>query len=326
MGVSVKTAKDEETTGHQGEKGEGPAECKKWCESHYDRPCNCEEGKPDDRYDKYYASVKKPPGWFTARKQYIYHSGERTDPHSAEVWHLNGLHYIYLRASGEIVQYIIKVEDESQAVAYADEWVAEGSVRPKEHQSFVVAQHPRRPPKPQPLPSGPVRVKHPPPRPKAPLREEEEMMVIDEEEPLRPKRRAPRPPAPPRGPVKVKSPPSRPRMPTAETIQFEKRGPGKFDDNIDATLYDYVLDGWADDSLGDAEGFGAYDLLLFGDEPLVVQYDDGSEDVIRAAVLLIDNQGFVSTDTYDKEEEAREDWEEIEKDYDDFLGEDEEAY
>jgi len=49
-------ASSEETTGHQGEKGEGTAECKAWCDTYYDRPCNCEEGKVDDRYNKYYAN------------------------------------------------------------------------------------------------------------------------------------------------------------------------------------------------------------------------------------------------------------------------------
>lgn len=66
-------AKDTPSEGHEGEKGEGVAECKEWCDTHYDRPCNCEEGKPDDRYDKYYATVEAakeddgtwdlPPGW-----------------------------------------------------------------------------------------------------------------------------------------------------------------------------------------------------------------------------------------------------------------------
>lgn len=48
---------DSPSEGHQGEKGEGLAQCKEWCDSHYDRPCNCEEGKPDDRYPKYYATA-----------------------------------------------------------------------------------------------------------------------------------------------------------------------------------------------------------------------------------------------------------------------------
>jgi hypothetical protein len=346
-------AKNEETTGHQGEKGEGGDECKEWCESYYDRPCNCEEDKYDDRYEKYYASA---PAWFTARKKSVYHTGEAD--HSAEVWHLDGLHYIYLNASGETVQYIIKVEDETQAKAYADEWVAAGSVRPKEHQSFVVAQHPkrrRRRPRPRPLPSGPAKVKGPMPRPKAPPRDEEEMvderkppkapplpsgpmkvkspsprpkapsrydeeMMLEEEEPRRP----PKPPTLPSGPVRVKSPPPRPRMPlraTADTIQYEEYGPGKFDDNVQEALYEYVLEGGADESLGEADTFGAYDLLLLGDDPLVVRHEDGSEEVIRAAILLTTNEGFVYVNKYDNESDARVDWEQVEGDYDEWLGE-----
>jgi hypothetical protein len=329
-------AKNEETTGHQGEKGEGPEQCKEWCESHYDRPCNCEEDKPDDRYDKYYANSKQP-AWFTARKKSVYITGEAS--HSAEVWQLDGLHYVYLQASGETVQYIIKVGDEKQAVSYADEWVAKGSVHPKRHQSFVVkasvektaevtpdtevwvthigwkdeegefqpwfvtivalekddaheimietadhavqenmweyvdelgeeeayertrkdlniqflrteplsevadvsqmeealaaleshgewvaefmpersaaveAQHRRRPPRPRPLPKGPVRVKSPPSRPKAPPRDDEEMEMLDDEP-----RRPPKPRSLPKGPVRVKSPPSRPRMPSRAEV------------------------------------------------------------------------------------------------------------
>jgi hypothetical protein len=113
---------------------------------------------------------------------------------------------------------------------------------------------------------------------------------------------------------------------TSETIKFEKFGPGKFDDNVQEALYEIVLEGGADAFLGEADTFGAYDLLLLGDDPLIVQHEDGSEEVIGAAILLTTYQGFVYTNQYETEEEARVDWEKVEEDYDEWLGESEEAY
>ena len=105
-----------------------------------------------------------------------------------------------------------------------------------------------------------------------------------------------------------------------ETIQYKKKGPGKFDDNVQEQLYEYILDGGGDESLGDVEGFGAYDLLLFGSDPLTVQYEDGSKEVIKGAIVQTDNQGFVYTQHYDSEEAARADWAIVETEYADWLG------
>lgn len=114
------------------------------------------------------------------------------------------------------------------------------------------------------------------------------------------------------------------RKTTAETIQYKELGLGKFNNSADEQLYKYVLDGWASESLGEADGFGAYDLLLLEDDALVVQYD-GPEDVytIRAAILLTANVGIVHTNWYNDEADALREWEEVEKDYDEWLREEE---
>jgi len=100
-------------------------------------------------------------------------------------------------------------------------------------------------------------------------------------------------------------------------INYERFGPGKFDDNVQEFLYAGMLDGWGED-LGD-EGFGVYTFLDLG-EPVTV-HQDGDEWSFAAAILHEDTNGFVYTDYFDTSEEGAKAWAELEKDYEDFLDE-----
>lgn len=101
---------------------------------------------------------------------------------------------------------------------------------------------------------------------------------------------------------------------------------GKFDHYVDdEVIYEIISNGFSDESLGDADSFGAYDLVLFLDKVLVKE-PDGSTWSFEAAIAFTNSQGFVDVKYYDSTEEARRDWAMLEDEYEDFLGEIDEDY
>lgn len=54
-------------------------------------------------------------------------------------------------------------------------------------------------------------------------------------------------------------------------------GPGKFNDNVTEYIYDIVMNGFSNQSLGESEGFGSYDLVIL-DPPMQVNQEGGSQD------------------------------------------------
>jgi hypothetical protein len=104
---------------------------------------------------------------------------------------------------------------------------------------------------------------------------------------------------------------------------FEPYGqPGKFEGEplLTEVLWIVVLEGGADEELGESESFGSY-ALLTGLDGSELGGDIGDT---KAAILSENSQGFVSGEYYDSAEEAREAWEEIESEYDEFMGDEEE--
>lgn len=100
-------------------------------------------------------------------------------------------------------------------------------------------------------------------------------------------------------------------------INYERLGPGKFDDNVQEFVYTSMLDGWGQD-LGD-EGFGVYTFLDFG-EPIVV-HQDGDDWGFAAAVVHEDTNGFVYTKYFDTSGEGEAWWGSLEKEYEEWLDE-----
>lgn len=110
-------------------------------------------------------------------------------------------------------------------------------------------------------------------------------------------------------------------------------GPGKFNTKLDSYIHSMVLEGMGDQSCGDVSecGFSA-DSIELGDEEalkevkrLAAESDDTlteeEKDMVLdsyGAILVENEQGFVTVDYYDdeKEEELDKDWEEIEDDAD----------
>lgn len=81
----------------------------------------------------------------------------------------------------------------------------------------------------------------------------------------------------------------------------------KFDNLLAERLHGSSLESFQDADLGDAETFG-WHALFKGDK----------------AILNTNSQGFVSVTVYESEEEAEAKWEELENEYSDFCGEDDE--
>lgn len=105
-------------------------------------------------------------------------------------------------------------------------------------------------------------------------------------------------------------------------------GPGKFNDNVTEYIYDIVMNGFSNQSLGESEGFGSYDLVII-DPPMTVNQEGGGPGgqgswMLGAAILHEDSQGFVDVDTFDTADAALAVWAELEKEYEQFLGEVEE--
>lgn len=102
------------------------------------------------------------------------------------------------------------------------------------------------------------------------------------------------------------------------SITYEKFGPGKFDDNVQAFVYDKILEGSGDETIGD-EAFGIYDLVTF-DPPVTVKQDK-DEWFFGGAITYVSDQGFVYVDYFDTIDEAKKDFERISKEYDKFVEE-----
>ena len=105
-----------------------------------------------------------------------------------------------------------------------------------------------------------------------------------------------------------------------ELGQNDRPGPGKFEGNpsrtISEVLHDWTLDGSIDAELGDVEGFGWYGLIVeISPKDTVICALWGKSFIVHE-----DNQGFFDYTEYETEKTAREDWEALESDYDDYLG------
>jgi hypothetical protein len=97
--------------------------------------------------------------------------------------------------------------------------------------------------------------------------------------------------------------------------------PGKFEGEINLTekLYELSLDSGQDEEISD-EGFGHYMLFVDLDKDAELGDLEGT----KAGILHTSDQGFVSGFYFDTVREARERWAELERDYEQFLGESEE--
>lgn len=119
---------------------------------------------------------------------------------------------------------------------------------------------------------------------------------------------------------------------------IRRYGPGKFNTILDSILYDMIGQGMGGDSCGDVSEVGFYAETIelggedavkdvekaaaeSGDGPLTTEEKDRIRESV-GAIMVENDQGFVTIDYYDDEEEMDKDWEEIE---DDASGEDEEA-
>lgn len=110
-----------------------------------------------------------------------------------------------------------------------------------------------------------------------------------------------------------------------------KRGPGKFDSDLDAALYELTLDGGADEEVGDAQDFGWYGLLDADGESLIddlrgmgAELDEDDYQFLKkqAGVILFENsQGFVEGTYFQKEEDLKKAWEELQQEAEEFYGE-----
>jgi hypothetical protein len=118
-----------------------------------------------------------------------------------------------------------------------------------------------------------------------------------------------------------------------EVGENPRRGPGKFDSDLDAILYSLALDGTDEDF--SEEGFGSYSLLVnitredleraAKDAGETLTEEDVEEGEGASAILFERTDGIVEVDLYDSEEEARKDWAKVEKAYEEFMEEVEEG-
>jgi hypothetical protein len=105
-----------------------------------------------------------------------------------------------------------------------------------------------------------------------------------------------------------------------KSFDFERKSQvGKFDDNVAERIYQDSLDG-TDDQLGDVENFGWYGLVKYGDEaPIRVKERDGEISNITAAIVEVDDQGFVSVHEYSSNEDVGREWKKVQEDYEEYL-------
>jgi hypothetical protein len=86
---------------------------------------------------------------------------------------------------------------------------------------------------------------------------------------------------------------------------------GKFEGNTDEKLAEYLhqisLDG-CDEELGDVQSFGWYGLLL----------QLSGKGKLKSYIIHEDEQGFFDYCTYNTQVQAKEDWANLEADYEEF--------
>jgi len=95
---------------------------------------------------------------------------------------------------------------------------------------------------------------------------------------------------------------------------------GKFSSYADEVVYEWTLDGGGSDFLGEAETFGYYELIEVPGGALVLE-SDGTEWAFEAAIMMVNNSGFVDVAYFDTIAEGRKEWEELENEYSLFLDE-----
>jgi hypothetical protein len=115
---------------------------------------------------------------------------------------------------------------------------------------------------------------------------------------------------------------------------IRRSGPGKCNTILDSVIYQMIGEGMGDESCGDVSevGFAAEKISLGRDAikeaERIAAEDDGltdeEVDMIKdsvGAIMVENDQGFVTVDYYENEKEFEKDWEEIQ---DDASPEDEE--
>lgn len=118
---------------------------------------------------------------------------------------------------------------------------------------------------------------------------------------------------------------------------IRRYGPGKFNTILDSIVYSMISEGMGSESCGDVSEVGfAAELIELGDDDAVkdaerIAAESGDAPLTQeekdrltssvGAIMVENDQGFVTIDYYDDEKELDKDWEEIE---DDASPEDEE--
>lgn len=112
---------------------------------------------------------------------------------------------------------------------------------------------------------------------------------------------------------------------------IRRYGPGKYNTILDSYIHSMVLEGMGGESCGDVSEVGfAADSIELGDEEALKEVEriaaENNDTLTQeeksmvldsyGAILVENEQGFVTVDYYDdeKEEELDKDWEEIEED------------
>jgi hypothetical protein len=111
-------------------------------------------------------------------------------------------------------------------------------------------------------------------------------------------------------------------------------GPGKFDTIVDSYVYEISLDG-TDEELGESGGFGYYCTVKLGEDAVrLIEENYKGDNVLTdeerglihnsaGAILEENSQGFVSIKYCDTYTELNALWQDIEKDYDTWLNDEE---
>ena len=100
---------------------------------------------------------------------------------------------------------------------------------------------------------------------------------------------------------------------TADVIKNKRLGTGKLNDVVAQFLYDIVLNGASDDTIGDDE-FGLYEFIWL-DPPVKVIEPDGVNWQLAAAIVWETDQGVVNTRVFKNREEAKFMWQDLEGEY-----------
>ena len=112
---------------------------------------------------------------------------------------------------------------------------------------------------------------------------------------------------------------------------IRRYGPGKFNTIVDSVIYGMVNSGMGNESIGDVSEIGFYaESILLGPDAVKDAEDEAKEfaphtegeltkeekDLIResyAAIMVENEQGFVSVDYYDTKKEYEDDWKQLEE-------------